>query len=84
LLFSKQRKLENNIQDGGAISEATYPIREHWTQCFYRTTALQSGFFEAAYSTRKVLNLPLDAAAGEKLSAFSASTPRGPLSQGGS
>lgn len=52
VFYSKQRKLENNLADGGPIDEATYPIRPHWVRHLYRTTSLQAGFFESAYSTR--------------------------------
>jgi putative sugar O-methyltransferase len=52
IFYSKQRKLENNLADGGPIGEATYPIRPHWARHLYRTTSLQEGFFESAYATR--------------------------------
>ena len=52
VFYSKQRKAEMNVVDKVTISEQTYPVRDHWKGCFYRTTSLEPNFFEAAYATR--------------------------------
>jgi putative sugar O-methyltransferase len=52
IFYTKQRKLENNVVDRVSVSEATYPVRSHWKQCFHRTTSVEPNFFEAAYATR--------------------------------
>jgi putative sugar O-methyltransferase len=52
VFYTKQRKLENNVVDRVSVSEATYPIRSHWRECFHRTTSVEPNFFEAAYQTR--------------------------------
>ena len=50
VLFSKQRKQEDNRVDGVKITPDVYPIPRHWQLLFNRTTSLYETFFEAAYT----------------------------------
>lgn len=49
ILYSKQRKLENNRVDEVQITPDIYPIPDHWQPLFQRTNLLYEAFFEAAY-----------------------------------
>ena len=50
VFYSKQRSVEKNIVDNVVVSEKTYPVRDHWSQCFHRVTSLEPNFFETAYA----------------------------------
>jgi hypothetical protein len=49
LFYTKQRKLENNISDGVAMSVDTYPRLMNSRQLWQRPTTLYEEMFEAAY-----------------------------------
>ena len=50
VFYSKQRKLEHNIQDGTSIGKNDYPVKNHWRMLFNQTTTLYENFFESAYA----------------------------------
>ncbi|MBW3624090.1 MAG: putative sugar O-methyltransferase [Armatimonadetes bacterium] len=50
ILYSKQRKLEQNREDQVKIGMDDYPYRKDWRQLFLNTTFLYDDFFECAYS----------------------------------
>lgn len=49
ILYTKQRKLETNIDDGVEINLDTYPIPKNWRVLFHQTSTLYQDFFEVAY-----------------------------------
>ena len=50
VLYSKQRKLEQNVHDQTSVSQKDYPVRDNWRMLFERTTTLYDNFFECAYA----------------------------------
>lgn len=53
ILYTKQRKLETNVDDGVEISFDTYPIPKDWSILFHLTSTLYQDFFEVAYNIPK-------------------------------
>jgi len=51
VLYTKQRKLETNIEDDVKVSFDTYPIPKKWRILFDQTSTLYQDFFEVAYDT---------------------------------
>ena len=49
VLYTKQRKLETNIEDDVKVSFDTYPIPKKWRTLFNQTSKLYQDFFEVAY-----------------------------------
>lgn len=50
VFYSKQRKLERNVNDNTEITLDSYPVQPHWRTLFLRTSTLYESFFEVAYS----------------------------------
>jgi len=51
VVFIKQRKREENLQDAVIVTADSYPVPTTWQPVFFRTTPLYEEFFEAAWST---------------------------------
>lgn len=57
VVYSKQRKMENNKIDGVQVTSDTYPVLSHWRLLFHRTTTLYEAFFEESYSVSEEFKL---------------------------